>query len=93
MPAADMVLSVIPRLLMTTRPFTQLHPLLGSSPNAGCATRVPNRGIDVVDRRRWGGTVKGDRVEIVVDAGGGTPLQYELVATWAGRRVETPIRR
>jgi hypothetical protein len=31
--------------------------------------------------------VKGDRVEIVVDAGGST-LSYEVVATRAGRRVE-----
>ena len=32
-------------------------------------------------------SVKGDRVEIVVDAGGST-LSYEVVATRAGRRVE-----
>ncbi|WP_111766029.1 hypothetical protein [Nakamurella deserti] len=31
--------------------------------------------------------MKGDRVEIVVDAGGGTK-NYEVVATRAGRRVE-----
>jgi hypothetical protein len=31
--------------------------------------------------------VKGDRVEIVVDAGGST-LTYDVVATRAGRRVE-----
>jgi hypothetical protein len=31
--------------------------------------------------------MKGDRVEIVVDAGGST-LTYEIVATRAGRRVE-----
>jgi hypothetical protein len=31
--------------------------------------------------------VKGDRVEIVVDAGGST-LSYQVVATRAGRRVE-----
>jgi hypothetical protein len=31
--------------------------------------------------------MKGDRVEIVVDAGG-TTLSYEVVATRAGRRVE-----
>jgi hypothetical protein len=37
--------------------------------------------------------VKGDRVEIVVDAGGGSPLTYEVVATRAGRRVETSIGR
>lgn len=36
--------------------------------------------------------MKGDRVEIVVDAGG-TPLRYEVAATRAGRRVETSIRR
>ena len=39
-----------------------------------------------------GATVKGDRVEIVVD-GGGTPLKYEVTATRAGRRVETSIGR
>jgi hypothetical protein len=37
--------------------------------------------------------VKGDRVEIVVDAGGASPLTYEVVATRAGRRVETSIGR
>jgi hypothetical protein len=37
--------------------------------------------------------VKGDRVEIVVDAGGGSPLTYEVSATRAGRRVETSIGR
>jgi hypothetical protein len=31
--------------------------------------------------------VKGDRVEIVIDAGGST-LSYEVVATRAGRRVD-----
>jgi hypothetical protein len=36
--------------------------------------------------------VKGDRVEIVVDAGGSS-LRYELAATRAGRRVETTIGR
>ncbi|HLU45484.1 MAG TPA: hypothetical protein VKZ67_10785 [Natronosporangium sp.] len=36
--------------------------------------------------------MKGDRVEIVVDAGGSS-LRYELAATRAGRRVETTIGR
>ncbi len=36
--------------------------------------------------------MKGDRVEIVVDAGG-SPLTYEVVATRAGRRVDVTIRR
>jgi hypothetical protein len=36
--------------------------------------------------------VKGDRVEIVVDAGD-TTRTYEVVATRAGRRVETAVRR
>lgn len=36
--------------------------------------------------------MKGDRVEIVID-GGGTPLQYEVTATRAGRRVEISIGR
>jgi hypothetical protein len=36
--------------------------------------------------------VKGDRVEIVVDAGD-TTLAYEVVATRAGRRVEVSIGR
>ena len=36
--------------------------------------------------------MKGDRVEIVVDAGG-TPLTYQVTATRAGRRVETSIGR
>jgi hypothetical protein len=36
--------------------------------------------------------VKGDRVEIVVDAGG-EPRTYEVAATRAGRRVEVAISR
>jgi hypothetical protein len=36
--------------------------------------------------------VKGDRVEIVIDAGGAT-RNYEVAATRAGRRVEVVTRR
>ncbi|MEU3047784.1 hypothetical protein ABZ705_14900 [Streptomyces sp. NPDC006984] len=36
--------------------------------------------------------MKGDRVEIVVDAGD-TTRTYEVVAVRAGRRVETAVRR
>jgi hypothetical protein len=36
--------------------------------------------------------VKGDRVEIVIDAGGNT-MTYEVTATRAGRRVEVVNRR
>jgi hypothetical protein len=36
--------------------------------------------------------VKGDRVEIVIDAGGST-MTYEVAATRAGRRVEVVNRR
>ncbi|MGN9843755.1 hypothetical protein ACTMTI_37085 [Nonomuraea sp. H19] len=36
--------------------------------------------------------MKGDRVEIVIDAGG-TPRTYEIRATRAGRRVEVATRR
>lgn len=36
--------------------------------------------------------MKGDRVEIVVDAGD-TTRTYQVVATRAGRRVETAVRR
>ncbi|MDI3407160.1 hypothetical protein [Streptomyces cavernicola] len=36
--------------------------------------------------------MKGDRVEIVVDAGD-TTRTYEVVASRAGRRVETSVRR
>jgi hypothetical protein len=36
--------------------------------------------------------VKGDRVEVVIDAGG-TTRTYEVVATRAGRRVEVVTRR
>ncbi len=36
--------------------------------------------------------MKGDRVEIVIDAGG-TPRTYEVVATKAGRRVEVTTGR
>ena len=37
--------------------------------------------------------VKGDRVEIVVELGGGETRTYEIVATCAGRRVETMTGR
>jgi hypothetical protein len=36
---------------------------------------------------KGGGAMKNDKVEIVIDAGGGTRT-YEVVATRAGRRVE-----
>ena len=36
--------------------------------------------------------MKGDRVEIVIDAGGST-MTYEVAATRAGRRVEVVNRR
>lgn len=36
--------------------------------------------------------MKGDRVEIVIDAGDSTRT-YQLVASRAGRRVETQVRR
>jgi len=36
--------------------------------------------------------MKGDRVEIVIDAGG-APLTYEVTATRAGRRVEVTVGR
>ncbi|WP_018654062.1 hypothetical protein [Actinomadura flavalba] len=37
--------------------------------------------------------MKGDRVEIVIDAGGEGSRVYEVTATRAGRRVETDTRR
>jgi hypothetical protein len=37
--------------------------------------------------------MKGDRVEIVIDAGGGSTKTYEVAATRAGRRVEVDNRR
>jgi hypothetical protein len=46
------------------------------------STVLLTRGIDAV---------KGDRVEIVVDAGD-TTRTYEVVATRAGRRVESAVR-
>ena len=52
-------------------------------------------GADVIPttrRRRGIEPVKGDRVEIVVDAGD-TTRTYEVVASRAGRRVETAVRR
>lgn len=36
--------------------------------------------------------MKGDRVEIVIDVGGGTRV-YDVTATRAGRRVEVATRR
>jgi hypothetical protein len=48
----------------------------------------------MIDVGAWqgGGVMKGDRVEIVIDAGG-TARTYNVVATRAGRRVETTIAR
>jgi hypothetical protein len=37
--------------------------------------------------------VKGDRVEVVVELGGGETRTYDIVATKAGRRVETTTGR
>ena len=50
---------------------------------------------DVQKVRRSGimSLVKGDRVEIVVELGGGETRTYEIVATRAGRRVETTTGR
>ncbi|KOT35057.1 hypothetical protein ADK47_20420 [Streptomyces rimosus subsp. rimosus] len=46
----------------------------------------------MIRRGRGIDAVKGDRVEIVVDAGD-TTRAYEVVASRAGRRVETAVRR
>jgi hypothetical protein len=48
-------------------------------------------GIELMFDRR-GESVKGDRVEIIVDVGDGT-RPYEVTATRAGRRVEVTTRR
>ena len=40
----------------------------------------------------YGGAVHGDRVEILVDVGGGV-REFEVAATRAGRRVEVSIAR
>jgi hypothetical protein len=48
--------------------------------------------IPTTRHRRGIEPVKGDRVEIVVDAGD-TTRTYEVVASRAGRRVETAVRR
>jgi hypothetical protein len=37
--------------------------------------------------------MKGDRVEVVVDVGGGDTRTYEIVAARAGRRIETTTGR
>ena len=45
--------------------------------------------------RAWGKLcrVRGDRVEVVVELGGGETRTYDIVATRAGRRVETTTGR
>jgi hypothetical protein len=48
--------------------------------------------LRIVQRTAGGTTVKGDKVEIVIDAGG-TTKTYEVAATRAGRRVEVVSRR
>jgi hypothetical protein len=48
-------------------------------------------GIELMFEWR-GESVKGDRVEIIVDVGDGTRA-YEVTATRAGRRVEVATRR
>ena len=45
-------------------------------------------GIQKTTRTRAGDGMKGDRVEIVIDAGSGTVRTYEITSTRAGRRVE-----
>jgi hypothetical protein len=55
----------------------------GGLDHAVTSTACHRRGIE---------PVKGDRVEIVVDAGD-TTRTYEVVASRAGRRVETAVRR
>ncbi|TME16356.1 MAG: hypothetical protein E6I70_05415 [Chloroflexi bacterium] len=37
--------------------------------------------------------MKGDRVEVLVDAGGGTAKEYEMRANRAGRRIEVKTSR
>ena len=37
--------------------------------------------------------MRGDRVTIVVDVGGGTVREFEIAATRAGRRVEVSVAR
>ena len=37
--------------------------------------------------------MKGDRVEVVVELGGGETRTYDIIATRAGRRVETTTGR
>ena len=37
--------------------------------------------------------MKGDRVEVLVDAGGGTAKEYEVRANRAGRRIEVKTSR
>jgi hypothetical protein len=47
-----------------------------------------------VDRRESPeAALKGDRVEIVIDAGSGTAKTYDIEATRAGRRVEVTLGR
>ena len=45
--------------------------------------------------RVWGKLcpVRGDRIEVVVELGGGETRTYDIVATKAGRRVETATGR
>jgi len=38
-------------------------------------------------------SMKGDRVEVLVDAGGGTAKEYEMRANRAGRRIEVKTSR
>jgi hypothetical protein len=59
---------------------------------AGGQSRIDRRAASTTHDRRGIERVKGDRVEIVVDAGD-TTRTYEVVASRAGRRVETAVRR
>jgi hypothetical protein len=51
------------------------------------------KGIEMVFDNRWECGVKGDRVEIVIDVGGGGTRAYEVTATRAGRRVDVATVR
>ena len=52
-----------------------------------------DRAVAVAGGMRDDGVVKGDRVEVVVDVGGGETRTYEVVAARAGRRVDISTGR
>jgi len=80
------------QLLLDRLDLVGLGDLVGVGAALGHATRIA-RVVAPAARVGKDTGMKGDRVEVVVDVGGGDTRTYEIVALRAGRRVETTTGR